>query len=114
MTTALSTTYTALKASISGKELAELRIFEKVKFKLYKAREDKKFLTTCVIIILFQTLSNLNFQNFTNLKLIIFNIGCSKKKLNLKIPELSNYLTYFGAIIIWIYYSIGGIKTCGL
>ena len=47
MTTALSTTYTALKASISRKKLLELRNFEKVKLKLYKAKEDKNFLTTC-------------------------------------------------------------------
>ena len=46
MTTALSTTYTALKASISRKKLLELRNFEKVKLKLYKAKEDKNFLTT--------------------------------------------------------------------
>ena len=36
MTIAFSTTYTALKASISRKEISKLRKFDEVKLKLYK------------------------------------------------------------------------------
>jgi hypothetical protein len=88
MTTALSTTYTALKASISRKELAELRIFEKVKFKLYKAREDKKFLTTCCNNGIIPNFIKLKFSKFYKFKTYTIQYSLLKKEIKFKNSQI--------------------------
>ena len=85
MKTALSTTYTALKASISRKELFKRRNFEKVKFKLYKAKEYKNYMTTCCIHDIIPNYIKFRFTKFHRFK--TYNIQCSLLKKELKIKN---------------------------